>query len=1544
MASEPQYSSTDIAVVGLAGRFPRARNLDEFWERIRDGVECISRLTPEELRESGLPEVALTNPNYVNAVAWLEEADMFDAGYFGFTPREAEAMDPQHRVFLECAVTALEDAGYGAGYDGPVGVFAGASMNSYLTSNLMRNPEVLEAAGPYQLMIGNDKDFVATRVAYKLNLSGPAMSIQTACSTSLVAIQVACQSLLTFQSDMALAGGVAVYWPQKQGYLYQEGMILSPDGHCRAFDAEAKGTVGGQGVGVVVLKRLEDAMRDGDTINAIVKGTAINNDGSNKVGFTAPSVDGQAEVIAMAQAMADVDPASISLIEAHGTGTPLGDPIELAALTQVFRASTNAKQFCAIGSVKTNIGHLDAAAGVAGFIKAVLSLKHGIKPPSLHFEQPNPQLDLENSPFTVQTSASEWNTDGQPRRAGVSSFGIGGTNAHAVLEEAPAREAACPARPWQLLVWSAKTAQALQLASDNLASYLQTHPDASLANVAHTLQSGRKRFPFRRALVARDVAHALELLEAEKSATTKIEAQDTVDRPVVFMFSGQGSQYANMAASLYQNEPSFRQCLDQCAALLETQLGCDLRDKIFSGDDEGNNNELNQTGLAQPALFAIEYSLAQLWIEWGIEPDGMIGHSIGEYVAACLAGVMSLEDALSLVAARGQLMQGLPSGDMLAVFAASEAISNYLDGDVSLAAINGPEFCTVSGASEQVAALMQRLDADDVEYRELETSHAFHSAMMDPILDEFTSRVATIDLHAPTTSYVSNVTGNWITSEQATDPAYWAQHLRGTVKFEAGLSTLLAEPNRVLLEVGPGKTLATFARQVAAGNRGIDINTSLPHPNDPSDDSQFVLQSAAILWQCGVRFDWKGFNRHGKLYRIPLPTYPFERSRYLAEPKPLSEMGMVAPDAIKIHDKVEDWFYIPSWRRSLPDGFAQDDSVLRENANWIIFCDRESVGERFAQRLARHDRKAILVRAGEKYDVNDAGITLDAIDKTHYEKLVDSIEHLESRPCRILHLWNLGESDSSLQRSLDEGFYSLLYLAQALGDRPPPAVKLLIAASGMHGVRASDKRQPEKSLLVGPAKVIPQEYPYVSGRSVDFAVADILADPEKAVDRLVAELKLPGNSAVAYRGAYRWLESYEPVRIGPTNEQQIPLRLGGTYLITGGLGGIGLALSQYLARDFQAKLILTGRSKLPDRSDWENYIASNDKNDPVVQCLLQIRELEELGAEVMLIQADVADSDAMRAGIASARDRYGAINGVVHAAGVPGTGIMQLKTREAADAVLRPKVQGTLVLDSLLDLAELDFMLLCSSINSIYGGVVVIDYAAANAYLDAYAASRRAAYDLPVIAVNWDAWQEVGMAADAVEHLPKNMQAARRQALQQAIPTAGGVDAFSRLLKVAAPQFVVSTHDVRAVMESIDAADAERLATAEAGTREDSVKPVTDPGSAQHARPTLSTELVTPRNKDEEKLAAIWSGLLGIESIGVNDDFFELGGHSLLGTRVLSRIKEEFSLKLPLRVVFEAPTIAMLAERIESLRWALESSDEDGPDDLPDDDVEEIVL
>ena len=942
MTTDRKYSSTDIAVIGLAGRFPRARDLDEFWQRIRDGVECISELSPEELRESGVPEMAIADPNYVNATAWLEDAEMFDAGFFGFTPREAEAMDPQHRVFLECASAALENAGYGAGYDGPVGVFAGASMNSYLTSNILRNQQVAESAGPYQLMIGNDKDFVSTRVAYKLDLNGPALTIQTACSTSLVAIQVACQSLLTYQSDIALAGGVALYWPQKQGYLYQEGMILSPDGHCRAFDAKSKGTVGGQGVGVVVLKRLEDALRDGDTVHAIVKGTAINNDGSQKVGYTAPSVDGQAEVIAMAQAMAGVDPSTITLIEAHGTGTPLGDPIEIAALTQVFRSSTDAKQFCAIGSVKTNIGHLDAAAGVAGFIKAVLALKHGVLPPSLHFEEPNPQIDFANSPFRVQTEAETWETGSEPRRAGVSSFGIGGTNAHAVLEEPPTSEASLAARPSQLLVWSAKSEEALQAATANLEAHLRTHADTCLADIAHTLQVGRRRFPYRRSLVASTREEALEQLEGEQTHSP-VQANEAVERPVVFMFSGQGSQYWNMGASLYKVEATFRKHFDECAEKLLGPLGCDLRDVVFS---ESANDELNQTHFAQPALFAIEYALAQLWIAWGVIPTAMIGHSIGEYAAACLAGVMSLDDALDLVAARGRMMQQLPAGSMLAVFAAPEELASTLDDEVSLAAVNGPEFCTVSGPAASIDALEAHLTGEGVESRRLETSHAFHSSMMDPILEEFTKLVEGVALSPPEKPYISNVTGTWVTAEDATDPSYWARHLRGTVRFADGLNALLAEPNRVLLEVGPGKTLATFARQAAAGNRRADIATSLPHPNEKRDDARFVVETAAELWRQGVRFDWAGFSKHGELHRVPLPTYPFERKRYLAEPKPLTELTG-GGEAAKVNRSVDDWFYLPSWRRSLPDACLDDDAVLKEEATWIVFCDRETIGERF---------------------------------------------------------------------------------------------------------------------------------------------------------------------------------------------------------------------------------------------------------------------------------------------------------------------------------------------------------------------------------------------------------------------------------------------------------------------------------------------------------------------------------------------------------------------------------------------------------------------
>ena len=895
--NEPAES--EIAIIGMAGRFPGADDVASFWQNLRAGVESISILTDEELAAAGLDLAVTRQPNYVRAAPVLADIELFDAAFFGYTPREAEIMDPQQRFFLECAWRALESAGYDPDrYRGAIGVYAGVSMSSYLI-NLYSNRALLRAASTFQITIGNDKDHLPTRVSYKLNLRGPSVTVQTTCSTSLVAVHLACQSLLSGECDMALAGGVSIKVPQKAGYLYQPDNINSPDGHCRPFDAKAQGTIRGSGVGVVVLKRLAEARADGDHVAAVVKGSALNNDGALKVGYTAPSVEGQAQVIAEALSIAGVEADSIGYVEAHGTATAIGDPIEVAALTKAFRATTRQKNFCALGSVKSNIGHLDAAAGVAGLIKTVLALQHKQLPPSLHFEQPNPKIDFASSPFYVNATLSEWAAAGTPRRAGVSSFGIGGTNAHAVLEEAPAPPAADASRPWQLLLLSAKTGAALDAATANLAAYLRQHPEAELADVAYTLQVGRRAFNHRRMLVCRDLADALAALETTDAQPVLTAVQQTGAPAIVFMFPGQGAQTVNMGLALYGQEATFRAEVDRCAEGLHAHLGLDLRTVLYpqAAPSDDTRRQLNQTWLTQPALFVVEYALARLWMSWGVRPAALVGHSIGEYVAACLAGVLSLEDALALVAARGRLMQQLPAGAMLAVQLGETELAARLGPQLSLAAVNAPGLCVASGPEAAIADLEQRLSAEGVAARRLQTSHAFHSAMMEPMLATFTAQVQRLRLSPPQIPYVSNVTGDWITPAEATDAHYWAKHLRQTVRFAAGLAELRKEANCVLLEVGPGQTLSTLAKRQAQQAGAPAVVASLPRRQAGQADAEDLLRALGQLWLRGTAVDWAGFYAAERRRRVPLPTYPFERQRYWIGPEPFGAEQSPPKDA-----------------------------------------------------------------------------------------------------------------------------------------------------------------------------------------------------------------------------------------------------------------------------------------------------------------------------------------------------------------------------------------------------------------------------------------------------------------------------------------------------------------------------------------------------------------------------------------------------------------------------------------------------------------------
>ncbi|HEX8351629.1 MAG TPA: type I polyketide synthase, partial [Pyrinomonadaceae bacterium] len=1028
----------------------------------------------------GVAADVLADPDYVKAGGVLDGAELFDAAFFGYHPREAELMDPQQRVFLECAWHALEDAGYDSErYGGRVGVFGGAGLNTYLheVAPTLSDSSALR----YQAFIGNDKDFVTTRVSYKLNLRGPSVNVQSACSTSLVAVHLACQSLLNGECEMALAGGVAVRAPLRQGYFYEEGGILSPDAHCRAFDKDARGTVFGNGVGVVVLKPLDRALADGDNVYAVIKGSALNNDGSLKLGYTAPSVDGQAEVIAEALALSGVEPETVTYVETHGTGTPLGDPIEVAALQEAFRGRPSGGQFCAIGSVKTNIGHLDTAAGVAGLIKTVCALRRRLLPPSINFDEPNPKIDFANTPFYVNTSLAEWRAGATPRRAGVSSFGIGGTNAHVILEEAPPAVPSDAARPWRLLTLSARTSAALEKVTLSMAERLRGDAEINLDDVAYTTQVGRRAFAHRRVVVCADREDAISALESSEPGRVLNGFKEGAAPSVAFLFPGQGTQHVNMARALYESEPAFASEFDACVELLKPHLGTDLRGLNFPPEERAEEaaRELEQTAFAQPALFVTEYALARLWMSWGVKPAAMLGHSIGEYVAACLAGVFSLEDALRLVAARGRLMQSMPGGAMLAVQSGEEELRPRLGERLSLAAVNGPAACVVSGTREAVEALEAALSEQGVAHTRLHTSHAFHSAMMEPILDEFAAAVGRCELRPPTLPFVSNLTGGWIEESQATDPRYWSRHLREAVRFGDGVKTLLGEPERVLLEVGPGRALSTLARR--AGEH-VSAVPSLPHPRDKQPEMASLLGALGRLWMAGVEVDWQSSHAPARRRRVPLPGYPFEGQRHWIKAE-AKAAGLDKSDPAG-------WLYVPAWRRSVLPFPGEGDGAA---SAWLLFGNDGPFSAKLAEHLRSRGVELVTARAGEGLaQPSEDDYVLNPRRREDYEGLFRELQARGRFPQVVVHAWNVtgdvgeGARAEPWEDARCRAFDSLLFTAQALElVSPDAAVRIGILSDEMQKVCGERALRPEKSLLLGPLKVIPQEFPNLRCQSID---------------------------------------------------------------------------------------------------------------------------------------------------------------------------------------------------------------------------------------------------------------------------------------------------------------------------------------------------------------------------------------------------------------------------------------------------------------------------
>ncbi|MEX3315954.1 SDR family NAD(P)-dependent oxidoreductase [Sulfitobacter sp. PS-8MA] len=1360
----------DIAIVGMSVTVPGATGVDAYWANLRDGVSALRRVDEAALHAAGESAARMARPNYVPVTADMPGYDMFDAEFFGFSPKDAAILDPQHRKFLEVAWEAMEQAGHPPErIAGPVGVYAGCGMGSYFYFNICSNPDLVDDVGMFLLRhTGNDKDFLSTRVSHVFDLKGPSINLQTACSTSLVAIHYAAQALRAGEIDMALAGGVTIELPQGRGYAYKENEILSPDGECHAFDHRAQGTVFGSGAGAVALRRLEDAVADGDHIWAVIKGSAINNDGAAKAGYLAPSVEGQTAAIAQALDAAGVAAQSIGMVECHGTGTYLGDPIEVAALTQAYRAETEAVDFCRIGSVKTNIGHLDTAAGVAGLAKAALALHHGQIPPSLGYEAPNPAIPFDGSPFRVNDRLYDWPAQDRPRRAGVNALGVGGTNAHMILEEAPARAAFEESDfPFHVLCISGRSKAALEANSQALAAYLRARPNQPLADVAFTLKEGRRGFDKRRVLVAETHEEAAALLESKDSRRvfTHDHLGDTPE--VVFMFPGGGAQYVDMGRDLYETEPVFAEWMDRGLAHLAPQLDYDIRALWLPDPPERAAAEakLKRPSVQLPLIMIVEYALAQLWLSWGVKPAAMVGHSMGENVAACLAGVMRFEDCIDLVLLRGRLFDEVPAGGMVSISAPLAQITPLLGPDLDIASINGPELVAVSGPDAALAALQDRLSAAEIDHQRIAIDIAAHSRMLDPILARYRGFLEGLDLQPPQMPFVSNRSGALITPEMATDPEYWVDQLRHRVNFADCISHLAQGGKRVFLEVGPGKALSSLAQMNAKVAPG-QVLSSLRHPEQEIADDAYFIGVIGRLWACGVEADWGQIWGEARRSRVVLPTYQFQRARYFIEPG--EAVAESSTPILQRENDIAKWGAVPHWQPR----YAEADKTLDGPLNWLVFADAGGLAADAIAGLQESGHFVVQVTAGDGFaKVSDRHYTLAAEQgRPGYDQLLAALTEAGQLPDRIAHFWLTDDAvaprpgSSSFDRNVEQGFWSLTWLAQAWGalDHAAP-LHLSVFTTGAVQVAEEALPHPEKALISGPVGVMARELPALTAAQIDLETAAPPAtrgwfakpsDPVPVISRsdlLDDLLAQPANLQVAHRGGRRHELDHRAISLPP--EAQPLWKAGGVYLITGGFGGIGLTLAADILATEGTRVVLQSRNALPPRAEWAAYLVENGPATATARRIRAVQRLDaaaaQTGGGVDVAQADVANLAQMRRVIDDVHSRHGALTGVIHAAGVLDDAPLLAKSDAAIDAVLAPKVQGLRVIDQLLPDGALELLVLFSSTSTATRSAGQSDYVAANAWLNAFAQAR-AKGQTRVVAVNWGVWADVGMAANSL--------------------------------------------------------------------------------------------------------------------------------------------------------------------------------------------------
>lgn len=1428
-SSTIQSIRDEIAIIGISGRFPGASNLEVFWENLEQGICSIKRLSDDELKEAGVDEDLLKNPLYVKANGLLDHMEYFDANFFGYSPGEAKILDPQQRLMLECAWETLENAGYSSENSQSIGVFAGSAYGRYLMFHLATQSELVDTYGYFPLLTANDKDYLATRTAYKLNLTGPSMTIQTACSTSLVAVHMACKSLLNGECEMALAGGVSLD-TQKTGYLYQEGSIASPDGYCRTFDAEAKGIVGGSGIGLVLLKPLTQALKDRDNIHAVIKSSAVNNDGKSKVSFLAPTIQGQAQVILDALTTAQISPESIQYIEAHGTGTPLGDPIEIKALTKAYHSMTEKKQYCGIGSVKTNIGHLDAAAGIAGLLKTVLSLKFKWMPPSLHYKHPNPQIDFKNSPFYVNDTLTKWPESEYPGRAGVSAFGVGGTNAHLIVEEAPENNPSEKEDQPQLLVLSAKTPQALEQYRQSFKHYFDSHSDIALNDVAFTLQRGRCHFKYRQAIVANTSQEATKIISAP------IHSRQSSPQSI-FVFSGHGQISPQMGAELYQYEEVFKSIFDECDSYLSQQQ-IDIF-QLFK------DTQINDPAFLQPALFSLEYTLAKLWISKGVQPHALIGHSMGELVAACISRACSLEAALEIVTLRGRLFKTL-EGKNLIVFAKADDLYDLLSGDLYISAFNSPHNCLVTGPVAEVVMFQLKLEEKNIDNRMIAIDHPTHCPLLEDIAVQVGQLAAKVNWQPAEIPIISTVSGELKDNWSGYD---WTNHMKKPVKFQQALSTLYQtiQPD-ILLEIGPARSIISLIKSHPDTPPESAIMPSL----NPDGEYEQFLYSLGQCWSKGHNIEWP----QQEAKRVPLPTYPFEKQYHWIKPQPLTSSS--SPLKKQPFDK---WFYSPSWKqmplKELPPNSPE--------SNWLIFSDNKAFITSYQQLFQQTNQHLIVVSRGTFFQVIEPlEFEINPESKEDFQALFDVLKDNDYWPQYIIYEWSTSQ-DQELN------FYAPLKLLQTLGSYPPQTLHLGFLVQQLFKVFGNENISPEQALILGPARVANDEYPHLSSQCID------MQTPEPEV--IMAEVLNAQSPVVAIRGNYRWLPSQEALNI--PSDKQVEIKTKGTYLITGGLGGIGSSLAQHLIKNYQTKVILTSRAKKPLPS-----------------------QLSPFKDNITLAQANVTRAEDMKQVLST----HPQVDGIIHAAGLAGMGLIQNKKEQEAARVLAVKVKGTAILSELAATHNIPWVLCCSALNSFLGGVGQVDYVSANAFMDAWCQKND-----HCIALNWGTWQEVGMAVDTPwpANLPPVFLKWRQQLLKQGIKAQEGALALEKALQSGHSQIMVSSLPLEALKQRY------KQLTLKTGFEQLQLE--LNPNSLptiRHSRPTLDITYTPPHSSLEHTLVQIWQDYLGFEPIGIHDNFFELGGHSLLAVSMKAKLEEQLEQSLPLDIIFKGTTIANLAQAI----------------------------